>query len=288
MSPTAVTIATLLDDATARIGRALSLERREARLEARVLAAFAWEVAPAWLVAHDTDVLAEAPAQKFASVLARRLAGEPIAYINGKREFYGRDFLVTPDVLIPRPETEHLVDAALASLPADQAIDVLDIGTGSGAIGLTLALERPRWRITAIDCSAAALAVARKNADHLGIGVELLESNLFSALPTRRFHLIVSNPPYVAEADPHLGRGDARFEPRQALASGAKGLDLIRQLIAEATTHLLPGGRLLIEHGADQADDLITLLRAACFVDPFTVRDLAGLPRVTGGTALRG
>ncbi len=279
----AATVAGLLDDATARIAAALGLERREARLEARVLAAFAWDVAPAWLIAHDTDAPTAAQAAHFETLLARRLAGEPVAYLTGCREFYGRPFQVSPDVLIPRPDTELLVELALARVPPEQAADVLDLGTGSGCIAITLALERPRARVTAADRSTAALTVARRNAASLDAPVEFLNSDWFGALAGRRFDLIVSNPPYIPAADPHLSRGDVRFEPLTALASGMDGLDDLRRLIAETRAHLRPGGTLLLEHGHDQAAAVRALLQAHGFAQPQSWRDLAGIERVSGG-----
>jgi release factor glutamine methyltransferase len=262
---------------------ALGLEQREARLEARVLAAFAWNVARSWLIAHDTDVLAADQATHFHALLQRRLAGEPIAYITGWREFYGREFHVTPDVLIPRPETELLVELALARIPHNQAVGVLELGTGSGCIAVTLALERPNARITAIDRSETALAVARLNAGLLNARVEFLASDWFAALGRRKFGLIVSNPPYVAAVDPHLGRGDVRFEPPAALASGREGLDDIQRIIHSARLHLHPAGGLLLEHAYNQGDATRLMLHAAGFTSLHTWRDLAEIDRISGG-----
>jgi release factor glutamine methyltransferase len=279
----AARIADLLDDATARLSAALGLEKREARLEARVLAACAWNVAPAWLIAHATDTAAPAAGTSFAALLARRLAGEPVAYLTGRREFYGRSFEVNPAVLIPRPETESLVELALERLPPGKAVSVLDLGTGSGCIAITLALERPQACVTAVDRSHAALAVARRNAEMLNATVEFLHSDWFAALGGRRFDLIVANPPYVARNDPHLARGDLRFEPVSALAAGSGGLDDLRTLAATAPAHLKPGGWLLLEHGWDQAEAVRGLLHAAGFATPATWQDLAGQPRISGG-----
>lgn len=286
MAPEA-TPAGLIDDAAIRIAAALGLDKREARLEARVVAAFAWGVNPAWLIAHDTEALTEAQAAQFASLLARRLSGEPVAYLTGMREFYGRSFQVSPAVLIPRPETELLVEQALARMPETQPVKVLDLGTGSGCIAITIALERPRAQVAAIDRSRAALAVARRNADRLGAQVEFVESDWFAAVDARRFDLIVSNPPYVAAADPHLERGDVRFEPVGALASGADGLHDLRRLVTAAGGHLVRGGTLLLEHGYDQADAVQAMLRETGFRDIESWRDLAGVLRVSGGR-LRG
>lgn len=283
MARGATTVASLLDDATTRIGAALGLETREARLEARVLAAFAWDVAPAWLIAHDTDLPDQTQLAQFSTLLARRLVGEPIAYLTGTREFYGRSFRVSPDVLIPRPDTELLVERALAHMPGDQAVEVLDLGTGNGCIAITLALERPLARVTAVDRSDAALAAAKNNGSILNAPVEFLTSDWFSALAGRRFDLIVGNPPYIAAADPHLARGDVRFEPLSALAAGPDGLDDLRRLIAAAPGHLKPGGALLVEHGYDQANAVLALLQAAGFPHPQSWPDLSGIYRVSGG-----
>lgn len=283
MKGKAAAVASLLDDAGTRIADTRGLDKREARLEARVLAAHAWQVSHAWLIAHDTDPLSDAKVTAFETLLNRRMAGEPIAYLTGTREFYGRPFRVSPDVLIPRPDTELLVELALARMPAGQAMDVLDLGTGSGCIATTLALERPLTRLTAVDRSAAALAIARQNAEDLGADVEFLASDWFAALAGQNFDLIVSNPPYIAAADPHLSRGDVRFEPLSALAAGLDGLDDLRRLIAEASAHLKPGGTLLLEHGYDQADAVQDLLRARGIRQPQSWSDLSGILRVSGG-----
>ncbi|MFZ5575547.1 MAG: peptide chain release factor N(5)-glutamine methyltransferase [Pseudomonadota bacterium] len=277
------TVAGCLGAAARQLAAALGLGAREARLEARVLAAFAWEVAPAWLLAHDTDAVPAAQAAAFDALLSRRLAGEPVAYLTGRREFFGRPFLVSPDVLIPRPETELLVELALTRIAPGQAATLLDLGTGSGCIAITLARERPNARVTAVDRSAAALAVARRNATLLDADVEFLTSDWFAALAGRRFDCIVGNPPYVAAADPHLARGDVRFEPASALAAGADGLADLRHLVAAARGHLVPGGTLLLEHGYDQAPAVRALLDAHGYADIQTWPDLAGLPRVSGG-----
>ena len=283
MKDGAASVAGLIDDASARISTALGLEKREARLEARVLAAFAWDVVPAWLIAHDTDPLTEAHTAQFEMLLARRLSGEPVAHLTGTREFYGRSFQVSPDVLIPRPDTELLVELALARMPPGQAVKVLDLGTGSGCIAITLALERPLAQVTAVDRSAAALAIARRNADILTARVEFLNSDWFAVLTGRRFDLIVGNPPYIAAADPHLTHGDVRFEPLNALAAGPDGLEDLRRLAAAAGAHLLPSGALLLEHGYDQADAVQTLLQSAGFRHVQSWPDLSGIRRVSGG-----
>ena len=279
----AATVAGLLNDATARIAAALGLEKRDARLDARVLASHSWRVDAAWLIAHDADILSDTQVAAFQSLLSQRLEGTPIAYLTGVREFYGRSFQVSPDVLIPRPDTELLVELALARIPSGLAMEVLDLGTGSGCIAITLALERPHSRVTAVDRSAAALAIAQRNANNLNAHVEFLTSGWFSRLAERRFDLIVGNPPYIAAADPHLARGDVRFEPVTALAAGHDGLDDLRHLIPAACTHLNPGGSLLLEHGYDQAEAVRVLLRMNKIQPVQSWADLAGILRVSGG-----
>jgi len=277
------TVTGLLDAATLQIAATLGLDRREARLEARVLAAHAWLVDPAWLIAHDTDLRTESETAALHALLSQRLQGMPIAYLLGTREFYGRPFQVTPGVLIPRPDTELLVDLARARIPTDQAITVLDMGTGSGCIAVTLALERPLAQVTAVDRSEEALAIAQRNAGILNADVEFLASDWFSAFAGRRYDLIVSNPPYIAATDPHLNCGDLRFEPPAALAAGPDGLDDLRRLIHTAGTHLKPGGTLLLEHGYNQAEAVLGLLQMHGFHSPGSWADLAGVLRVSGG-----
>ncbi|OGU24519.1 MAG: protein-(glutamine-N5) methyltransferase, release factor-specific [Hydrogenophilales bacterium RIFOXYD1_FULL_62_11] len=283
MNGEAITVAGLIDDATARIAAALDLLRRDARLDARVLAAHVLGVDAAWLIAHDTDLLSAQQIDAYQTLLARRLNGSPIAYLIGSREFFGRPFRVSPDVLIPRPDTERLIELALEQIPPDQAVDVLDLGTGSGCIAITLARERPLAHVTAVDSSPAALAIAQRNAASLDVCVEFLASDWFSALAGRRFDLVVSNPPYIAAADPHLAQGDVRFEPLSALAAGPDGLDDLRHLIAAVCAHLQPGGTLLLEHGYDQAEAVRTLLQQSCIPFPRSWNDLSGIPRVSGG-----
>ena len=279
----AATVAGLLHDASLRLSGALGLDRREARIEARALAVHAWQVETAWLIAHDTDVRDAAQAAAFLALLEQRLAGRPIAYLTGKREFYGRDFRVTSDVLIPRPETELLVDQALLHLGPGQPLRVLDLGTGSGCVSVTIALERPHAIVTAVDRSPAALAVAEGNARALGARVRLLQGDWFAALAGERFDLIVANPPYIAAADPHLGHGDVRFEPLGALASGSDGFDDLRRIVGDAPAHLMPGAWLWLEHGFEQADLTQRLLGAAGLQQVQTRVDAAGLPRISGG-----
>lgn len=277
------TLDTCLRAAAADFAVHLHLPPGEARLEAQVLAACALEVNRAWLVAHGGEAPDPAAAHRLAALFRRRLDGEPVAHILGRREFYGREYRVTPDVLIPRPETELLVEAALARLPADRPASVLDLGTGSGCVAISLALERPAWTVTAVDASPAALAVAQVNGGRLGARVRWLESDWFSALADRRFDLIVGNPPYIADTDPHLNRGDLPREPRAALAAGADGLDAIRAIVHAAPGHLQARAWLQLEHGWDQGEAVRILLQARGFTDVDTLRDLAGQARVSLG-----
>jgi release factor glutamine methyltransferase len=238
----------------------------------------------AWLTAHDTDPLPADQAARFRALWSRRLAGEPVAYLTGRRGFWTLDLAVTPDVLIPRPETELLVETALAGIPGDAAWDLADLGTGSGALALALARERHGCRVVATDHSAAALAVAEANARANGIGnVSFRLGRWWAPLGAMRFHLVVSNPPYVAADDPHLAEGDLRFEPPQALVSGSDGLDDLRVIIAGAPDHLHPGAVLLLEHGYDQGEAVRALLREAGFSEVRTWRDLGGQERVSSG-----
>lgn len=256
----------------------------EARLEAEVLLLQVLQRPRAWLYAHAEDELDDAAMEAFAALVRRRERGEPVAYIVGRREFWSLDLAVTPATLIPRADTERLVELALQRLPPDRAVDVADLGTGSGAIALAIAHERPLARVLASDASAEALAVARDNAAENTISnVEFVLGRWFAPLDARRFGLIVSNPPYIAAADAHLHRGDLRFEPASALASGADGLDDIREIVAAAGTHLLPGAWLLLEHGHDQAAAVRSLLERAGFVEIDSWQDLAGNDRVSGG-----
>lgn len=239
----------------------------------------------AWLIAHS-DAAAGADAERaFAALAGRRRGGEPVAYILGEREFHGLELHVAPAVLIPRPETELLVDLALQRIPANTALRVLDLGTGSGAIAVALAHARPQARVSAVDLDDAALAVARANASRHGVRVRFLRGDWFSALSGETFDVIVSNPPYVAAADPHLEMGDLRFEPRRALVGGTDGLDCIRVIAARAGTHLDAGSWLLLEHGYDQAAGCRALLQAQGYRAVQSWPDLAGIERVSGGRA---
>ncbi len=255
--------------------------------EARLLLAHVLGRNTAWLEAHREEVLDPATAARFAALVQRRGAGEPVAYLVGRREFYGRDFAVTPEVLIPRPETELLVELALEKLGdkvgSGGTARLLDLGTGSGCLAITLALELPGMQVTAVDVSPAALTIARRNAARLGAEVAFFESDWFAALPPQSFELIVANPPYVAADDPHLAQGDLRFEPAAALTDHADGLTAIRRIVAEAPRWLGEGGWLFFEHGWDQGDAARELLCAAGFEAIEQRRDLAGIVRASGG-----
>jgi len=253
-------------------------------IDARILLQHVLDVGHAHLVAHPAQVLTAEQVQSFHLLATRRALGEPVAYLIGKREFYGLGFTVTPAVLIPRPETELLVDLSLERIPLDSPCRVLDLGTGSGAIALTIARHRPLASITAVDISADAVAVAKTNAAQLNVNnVRILEGNWFCELGQERFDLIVSNPPYVAEGDPHLSQGDLRYEPDRALTAGGAGLECIESIVASAPAHLAANGMLLLEHGYDQAQACRDLLSKTGFVGVFSLPDLAGILRVSGG-----
>lgn len=237
-----------------------------------------------WLIAHDTDPLSPEHVQAYRQAEARRLAGEPMAYILGRREFMGHDFQVSPAVLIPRPETELLVETAIKLLQGREGAEVLDLGTGSGAIAVSIALACPPARVAATDLSADALRVAGQNAQALGASIELHRGSWYQALPPGKvFDLIVSNPPYIPVDDPHLMQGDLRFEPAMALCDGRDGLDAYREIVAGAPAHLRPGGSLYVEHGWDQSGPVCELLRQAGFHKVHSLPDLAGILRVSGG-----
>lgn len=254
--------------------------------EARTLLRAVLGCDEARLIAHGEETLTAGQQRAFEQLAARRASGEPIAYLTGEREFYSLNFRVTPAVLIPRPETELLVETALERTPTNTPCRVLDLGTGSGCVAIAIARERPRAEIVAIDASAEAVALARENAQRLGArNVTVLQGNWFSTVAGQRFDLIVANPPYVAAGDPHLAAGDLRFEPRSALVAGADGLDGIRLIVARARTHLAAGSWLLFEHGMDQAARCRALLERAGFAKIFSRSDLAGIERVTGGFA---
>ncbi len=260
---------------------------REARerideVDARMLLAHALERSSAWLFAHGDDIIEADALDRFETLLARRAQGEPVAYLTGRRAFWSFELMVSADTLIPRPETELLVELALERLPVGAELRVADLGTGSGALALALAYERPQAQVLAVDVSPGALDIACANARELGLGnVAFRQGDWLQPLAGERFDLIVSNPPYIADADPHL---DAlRYEPAPALSSGADGLDAIRIIASAAPAHLRSGGWLLLEHGRDQGDAVRALLQAAGFDRVETCRDLERRDRVTLG-----
>jgi release factor glutamine methyltransferase len=248
--------------------------------DARALLAHCAALAPAQLIAFPERELAHQTANLFFALCRRRAAGEPLAYLTGEREFFGLSFAVSPAVLIPRPETELLVELALARIPLGAAVEILDLGTGSGCIAVALAIHRPDARIVAIDASAAALALASSNAERHAIdNIDFMQSDWFAAIPERRFQLIVTNPPYVAASDPHLHSAELRCEPIQALHAGGDGLSALRRITQDASRWITPGGWLIIEHGHDQGAACAALLHAAGFSPIESHRDLAGIPR---------
>jgi release factor glutamine methyltransferase len=278
---------------------ALNLNSSSARVEVQCLLQAVLQVNRAYLLTHPEQPLDADHHARYMALFERRLGGEPVAYLLGEREFYGLTFKVTPATLIPRPETELLVELALQRIPhpdlslrspqpspnrSGSIFRVLDLGTGSGAIALSIAHARPDIEVVAVDASAAAMEVARFNAQQLNLNnVCLLHSNWFTALHGEHFDMIVSNPPYIAADDAHLAQGDVRFEPRSALAAGVDGLEDIRLIIAQAKDHLSANGWLLFEHGYDQAEQVRTLLQQTGFTEIFSARDLAGIERVSGG-----
>jgi release factor glutamine methyltransferase len=269
-----------IDTSIAKATELLSATSESPRLDAELLLARALDVPRSYLFAHPDDEMDQDAADRYSEVVERRRRGMPMAYITGEKEFWSMSLIVTPDTLVPRPETETLIDQALMRLPRRAEMRVLDLGTGSGAIALAVARERPACHVVATDVSAGALAVARENARRLLIpNVEFLEGDWLEPVTEQQFDLIVSNPPYVAANDAHL---DAlAFEPRGALESGEDGLDAIRQISAGAAAVLVDDGWLLLEHGSEQADAVAEILASNGWQEIKGVNDLAGLPRVT-------
>jgi len=254
-----------------------------ARIDAQLLLLHAVgrpDAGRAWLLAHDTDAMDEAVHAQFIALCQRRLAGEPVAYLTGRKEFYGLPLQVDARVLDPRPDTETLVDWALEVIAPLASPRVVDLGTGSGAIALALQSQRTDAQVLAVDASADALVVAQANAERLGLPVQFQPANWLAGVEGS-FDAIVSNPPYIPSADPHLAA--LTHEPLQALASGADGLEDIRTIVAQAPTHLSPGGWLLLEHGYDQAEAVQALLATQGFTQVHSRNDLAGIARCTGG-----
>ncbi len=279
------TVRDLLAESAARLAGRVG---DQTRAEAEILVAHGLGCDRTALWARPEAAVPAAALAGCRGLVGRRAAGEPVAYLTGRRGFWTLDLEVTPAVLIPRPETELLVEQILAAIPADAPARLADLGTGSGAVALAVAAERPRWQILATDASPDALAVACRNAARLGLAAVSFRlgdwTDAFA--PEERFEVVASNPPYVAEGDARLSTGDLGWEPRAALVAGRDGLDAIRRLAPAAVAHLAPGGVLLVEHGADQGAAVREILAGAGLRATFTVRDLAGLERVSGGRSL--
>ena len=274
----------LLKAAQHSLSLKLAIEADEASVDVRLLLQQVLNVNHAWIISHAEETLSAEQINAFNALFERRLAGEPMAYILGQREFYGLNLKTTPATLIPRPDTEVLVESALAKIPTGSPSNVLDLGTGSGAIALAIASQRPLANITAVDFIEEALQVAQENAASLNLNhVVFIQSCWFDALANLKFDLIVSNPPYIAKGDVHLQQGDLRFEPITALASGKDGLDGIRVIVANAPQHLNQNAWLMLEHGYDQADAVSRLLVDRGFTQVSHALDLAGIERVTIG-----
>jgi release factor glutamine methyltransferase len=271
------TVSEALDWATEQLR-----ESDDARLDSQILLAYALNVSRTWLFTWPDKVLDGATLTAFSALIDERKSGTPIAYITGYRDFWSLRLKVTPDTLIPRADTELLVETALTLKNVEKPCDVIDLGTGTGAIALSLANECPSWRITATDINPETLAVAKENAQSLELTVSFKESAWFDAI-SDRFDLIISNPPYIESDDPHLQQGDLRFEPAGALASGKDGLDDIRRLVQHALKHLKKDGYLLLEHGYQQAEAVRSLMAEAGYIDIETHQDIEDRDRVTLG-----
>ena len=277
---TGTTIGQLLDEATKR----LSASRGGARLDAEVLLARILGKPRSHLYAWPEREVGPDELRDFRAILHRRLEGVPVAYLTGHREFWSLPLQVTPETLIPRPETETLVELALERIPPDTPWRIADLGTGTGAIALAISRERPLCRIIATDISGKALAIAASNAALLALyNMRFIQGNWLEALDRGTFDMILSNPPYIADSDPHLQRGDVAFEPRRALVSGADGLDDVRTIVRDARMALRPGGWLLLEHGHDQRRGVLELLRKHDYQSICGFSDAAGIDRVVAG-----
>ena len=288
MAQAAVDRAPTVGQALARARAALEATSGTARLDAEVLLARVLGWSRARLLAHPGASLDPTCTQRFEALVERRRDGEPVAYVTGRREFWSLEFAVTPDTLIPRPETEHLVEAVLEVVSAGDAAAIADVGTGAGAVAVALARERPRSFVLGTDRSPAAVAVARANAIRLGAGnASFVVADACAALAPNRWSVVVSNPPYVAENDAHLTAGDLRFEPREALVSGPRGLAMLETLARQGPARLVDGGWLVLEHGRDQGPAVRALLSGAGLGAVETIRDLAGNERVTLGRRAR-
>ncbi|POP47299.1 peptide chain release factor N(5)-glutamine methyltransferase [Superficieibacter electus] len=262
-------------------------ESESPRRDAEILLGYVTGRARTYILAFAETTLSPAELEQLDTLLARRERGEPIAHLTGQREFWSLPLFVSPVTLIPRPDTECLVEQALARVPAG-ACRLLDLGTGTGAIALALATERPDCQVTAVDFLPEAVALATRNAQHLDVGnINILRSDWFSALAGQQFALIVSNPPYIDEADPHLAQGDVRFEPKSALVAAEKGLADLAHIVTAARDFLLPGGYLLLEHGWQQGDAVRALFTAAGYQQVETCQDYGGNDRLTLGQLRR-
>ncbi len=262
----------------------LATRHKDAMLESEVLLAYALEKSRTWLHTWPERELTKAQLARFNALVERRLQGEPSAYITGEREFWSLSLEVTPDTLIPRPDTELLVALALEHIPMDEVFNIADLGTGTGAIALAIATERPRSHIFAVDYSADALAVAERNRTRHGLdNVTLRRGDWLTPLNELTFQVIVSNPPYIREDDSHLNQGDLPFEPRRALVAADNGLEDIRKIVADSRAQLAPNGSLLIEHGFDQAAAVTQLFKEHDYTNVTAHRDLSGQPRVVSG-----
>ena len=267
-----------------QLQQTLNLDLQSARIDVQCLLQSALQVNHAYLLTHPEWCLDDEQYVRYTTLFERRLCGEPIAYLLGEREFFGLNFSVSPATLIPRPETELLVELALQRIPTQGEFRVLDLGTGSGAIALSIAYHRPDIEVVAVDQSVAALEIAKNNAQKLDLkNVRLLHSDWFVALQGERFDMIVSNPPYIAVDDLHLAQGDLRFEPSTALVVGGDGLDDIRHICSQAKKYLNEYGWLLFEHGYNQASAVRAILQQESFSSVFSDVDLAGIERVSGG-----
>lgn len=255
-----------------------------AQIDAEILLAHTLGTSRTFLYTYPEKELKDSQIKIYQELVAKRSQGIPIAYLTGNREFWSLNLRVSPETLIPRPETELLVDITLTLLDKHSSASILDLGTGSGAIALALASERPHWHILACDINEAAVNIARQNAADLGLSnIQILHSDWFTAINFQQFNAIVSNPPYIAESDPHLKQGDLRFEPRKALASGVSGLESLSQIINQSYERLVPGGLLLLEHGFQQKNDVGSLLQENGYINIHCWQDLQGNDRVSGG-----
>ncbi|RUR15769.1 peptide chain release factor N(5)-glutamine methyltransferase [Legionella septentrionalis] len=272
-----------LKESLQQAAAALAHTSASAYLDAEILLAHTLQVSRTYLYAHSEKPINQAEREAYLQLVALRQEGLPIAYITGQREFWSLPLQVNSTTLIPRPETERLVELTL-SLLADKPQTILELGTGSGAIALALAAERPHWRILACDVCEQATHTARENAKQLNLSnVTILCSNWFASLPKRQFDAVISNPPYIAEHDPHLSQGDVRFEPRLALISGADGLEALHHIIAESKHYLRPGGLLLLEHGWQQKHAVLSKLNQCGYQHTQCWPDIQGHDRISGG-----